>query len=235
MNFPGTLLLRNMAQPPQRKATIVLATSTILLTAWWYLAFGAKGLSPQTGEIDLNSFAQAVWPVLGSGIVLLGLIPMLIIRVVLRESLTDFGWSLGNLRQGIGTTLLFAAVFAGCGYWAALQPEYQAVYPQNAAAGTQFALHLACLFLFYLAWEFHFRGFLFLGLEKPIGLPTAMMIQIMASTFGHLGKPPSEAFGAIGGGLLFAIFVVRTRSVLYGAILHFLLGAALDYFCLFPR
>ena len=84
--------------------------------------------------------------------------------------------------------------------------------------------------LFYLGWEFYFRGFMQMGLRESLGDVNALLVQVMASTLLHIGKPGAETFGAIFGGILWGILVYRTRSLLSGLVQHALLGLALDWF-----
>ena len=67
--------------------------------------------------------------------------------------------------------------------------------------------------LFYLGWEFHFRGFLQFGLGGRLGPVNAILIQVMASSLLHIGKPPIETFAAIGGGVLWGVIAYRTQSL----------------------
>ncbi|MCX7428481.1 MAG: CPBP family glutamic-type intramembrane protease, partial [Planctomycetia bacterium] len=62
------------------------------------------------------------------------------------------------------------------------------------------------------------------------GDANAVLVQVLASTLLHIGKPGSEAFGAIFGGLLWGVLVYRTRSLLSGLVQHALLGLSLDWF-----
>ena len=51
----------------------------------------------------------------------------------------------------------------------------------------------------------------------------------MASTLLHIGKPAVETYSAIAGGIVWGIVAYRTRSLLAGLLLHFLLGISLDW------
>ncbi|MEE8452049.1 MAG: CPBP family intramembrane glutamic endopeptidase [Thermoguttaceae bacterium] len=111
--------------------------------------------------------------------------------------------------------------------------ERLAEYPVNKSAANSpamFGLHACTYALFYPGWEFHFRGFLQFGLRGRLGLINAILIQVMASSLLHIGKPPAETFAAIGGGVVWGVIAHRTQSLLPGLLQHFLLGIALDYF-----
>ena len=103
----------------------------------------------------------------------------------------------------------------------------------NRNAGTSpstFGVHACTLALFYLGWEFFFRGFMQCGLRDKLGTVNALGVQVIASTLLHLGTPWVENFAAIAGGILWGILVFLTRSLLSGLVQHFLLGLSLVYF-----
>ena len=118
-------------------------------------------------------------------------------------------------------------------YLASCDPATREVYPINKSAGSSpviFGLHACTYLLFYVGWEFHFRGFLQFGLCDKLGAANALLVQVMASSLLHIGRSGVEAFAAIGGGILWGVIAYRTRSLLSGLLQHFLLGIALDWF-----
>jgi membrane protease YdiL (CAAX protease family) len=46
----------------------------------------------------------------------------------------------------------------------------------------------------------------------------------------HIGKPADEIYGAILGGVVFGFVALRSRSLLYVILIHWVLGVALDLF-----
>ena len=84
--------------------------------------------------------------------------------------------------------------------------------------------------LFYMGWEFYFRGFLLFGLRDSLGAVNAVLVQTLASALLHIGSPAAESFGAVLAGLLWGVLALQTRSLLSGLGQHFLLGIALDAF-----
>jgi membrane protease YdiL (CAAX protease family) len=76
-------------------------------------------------------------------------------------------------------------------------------------------------------------AFLQFGLGSRLGPINAILIQVIASSLIHIGKPPVETFAAIGGGVLWGVIAYRSQSLLSGLLQHFLLGIALDYFICF--
>ena len=69
------------------------------------------------------------------------------------------------------------------------------------------------------AAEFLFRGFLMWTLIGVAG-PSGVVLATFPFVFTHLGKPELETLSTFFGGLAFGWVAWRTRSVLYGALLH---------------
>jgi membrane protease YdiL (CAAX protease family) len=215
---------------PQWKPTVILLSAPVLLLAWKY-GCTAEGFA-YTANTSSN---WAVAYFLG-GFVLLGMIPALMVKVLFRERLSDYGVRIGIPGRTWGTLALLAPVFVLIAYLSTGDPQIRIKYPINHQAGTSteaFALHAALNLLYYLGWEFYFRGFLLHGLRGSVGDANAVLIQVLASALVHIGSPAAEAFGSILGGLLWGALALCTRSLLAGLGQHFLLGVALDAFLCF--
>jgi membrane protease YdiL (CAAX protease family) len=114
--------------------------------------------------------------------------------------------------------------------------EFREYYPLNRAAGrssASFAAHAAGLALFYLAWEFHFRGFLQWGLAEPLGASAALWVQVMVSCAMHFDRPDAELWASIPAAVLWGLQSNYTGAIWAGFAQHWLLGITLDYFICF--
>ena len=211
---------------PQLKPTVILLSSTVLLLSWRYGCHHTLFDDPVRGAF--LSYAGFF--------VLAGLVPALIVKVVFRERLRDYGVGLGNRGRTAGSFLVMAPMFLVIAYVASHIPSIRSYYPVNPSAGESpafFGMHALTYVLFYMGWEFHFRGFMQVGLKDSMGLANAVFIQVMASTLLHIGTPGLEAYGAILGGLWWGFLVYTNRSILSGMLQHMLLGLALDFFIAF--
>jgi membrane protease YdiL (CAAX protease family) len=85
------------------------------------------------------------------------------------------------------------------------------------------------LFGYIFAWEFLWRGYMLFGLESIFGW-YAVFIQTIPFVILHNGKPAIETFSAIAGGIMLGIIAIKTRTILYGVILHFGLIFFIDLF-----
>jgi membrane protease YdiL (CAAX protease family) len=220
---------------PQRKPTLILVSSTVLMLVWRYYCSTEFLAGRFEGVTSDPRVAGAIGSFL-SCFVLLGLVPALAVKLVFRERLHDYGVGLGIPVHAWWTFAILAPVFLLAAYLAADDRQILTKFPVNPQAGAStgmFALHALTYFLFYVGWEFHFRGFLLFGLRSSLGDANAVLIQTMASALLHIGSPASETFGAILAGLLWGALALRTRSLLSGLGQHYLLGIALDAFICF--
>ena len=185
--------------------------------------------------------AHPLWDMQAQGyqflaaLVCMALLPALWIRLSGAGRLADYGVALGDWRFGLRFLLLGMVALALPLYINAGAADFQAEYPLARVAGTSLGLFLLwelCYLVYYIAWEFFFRGFWQLGLQARIGFLGAMALQTGVSTVMHGGKPQGEMLAAIVAGPVFGLVAVRTRSVLWVLLLHWYVGGMTDLFCL---
>ena len=68
------------------------------------------------------------------------------------------------------------------------------------------------------------------GLRDRLGDWNAILVQTLASSLLHVGKPFGETVGAVLGGLVWGVVAFRSRSLLVPLLTHWLLGLSLDLF-----
>jgi membrane protease YdiL (CAAX protease family) len=168
------------------------------------------------------------------GCAILGLTPAFAARPILGRSVADLGLGLGDWRRGLPLLALGVVVGLAIGYQSATSSDLAAVYPLGAAtlAPAAFTVHVLAYLLYYAGFEFHFRGFLLLGLRDHLGAGPANLLQAGLATLVHLGKPHVELAAVIPASLLFGWVALRTRSIWYAVAIHWVVGVALDYFLL---
>jgi len=225
----------SLLRSPQGEAGTVLLFSPLLIITWYY--FGSREFfwqhRPEWSAAAGDPAAAACTYMFLAAFVLLGLIPFLVVRFVLRRPPADYGVSFGNRRRTCRSFLLLAPVMILIAWLSAHDHTIQAYYPLNRRAGETsagFAFHAAMYVLYYLGWEFHFRGFLQHGLRRTMGDWPAMLVQTLASTLAHLGRPAVETYAAVIAGVFWGFLAFRTRSLLSGLLQHALLGVTVDYF-----
>lgn len=148
------------------------------------------------------------------------------------EFLRAAGVQAGNVRLGLLLTAAAVPLAALSALISRRDPAMRRQYPFSKAAcggaGKFAAYGTAYLFLYYLPWEFVFRGLLFFPLAGTLGLAPALAVQTMLSTVYHLGHPDTEVLAALGAGFAFGLVAYHTRSILYTAAIHGLVGLLTD-------
>lgn len=219
----------------QRKPTVILLVSPVLLVTWYYFgstAYYSDHLAERFCLWNDPAATAAAYSFLAT-FLLLGVVPALIVKVVFRESLAEYGIQLGDRVRTVRSFLMLAPVFVLAGYIGSHDESVLAYYPINKSAGNSpgmFGLHACTYALYYAGWEFHFRGFTQFGLRRSIGDVNALLVQVLGSAVMHVGKPMTETYAAIAAGILWGLVAYRTRSLLSGVLQHFLLGLSLDWF-----
>lgn len=184
-----------------------------------------------TGDlvIDAEIFRAA-----GSLILILAI--AVIIRLVFRQSLTEYGFGIGQWTRA-PLLMLATPVLVVFAYLGAQRAEYQAFYPQTPGLADRslsvFLFHIAVMACFYVAWEFLFRGFLQSSLVPRLGVLGAIAVQTLASSLAHADRPDTELIGSILIGAIWGFLAYRTRSIWPCVLQHMLLGLSLDYFLCF--
>jgi uncharacterized protein len=217
------------------KPMIILAVSTVVMITWRCFFSPQYYLEQLSGRFVWFAdpvATAAVYSFLGA-LLLMGVVPALIVKLVFREKLADYGVRFGDRVRTVRSFLICAPIFVLVAYLAARNPTFWKEYPINRHAGVSmqtFALHALTYLMYYVGWEFLFRGFMQHGLQESMGAANAIWVQVMASAIMHIGKPAGEIYGSIGGGLLWGILAYRTRSLLSGLLQHSLLGILVDWF-----
>lgn len=164
-------------------------------------------------------------------------IPVLIILFLSPEplaSLEGAGLSLGNWRRGLLILIIGAPLALLSGFVGSRDPELRRFYPFSKTACRSprsfVAFEAAYLLLYYVVWEFLYRGILFFPLIPAIGLVPALALQTIISTLHHAGHPRSEILAALGAGFVFGLVAYFTGSILYPIFLHALTGISTDTF-----
>jgi membrane protease YdiL (CAAX protease family) len=217
------------------KSTVILLSVPIILITFNY--FGTKTfylnhLASAFVLFEDTELTSVLYTFLAS-FVLLGCIPALIAKFIFREPLSVYGVRFGDIRWGIKAFLLLAPVMIALAYLSSRTQPFRLEYPLYKGASSSLwtsTVYAFSYLVFYLGWEFFFRGYMQFGLEGAFGGWNAILVQTLASCLLHTGKPLGEIYASIFGGIVLGIIAWRGRSLLFVLLLHWLLGASLDVF-----
>ena len=215
-----------------KKTILVLASTPLLLSLYIYHgkhgSFSCfSGYFHSPAAYDLASY---VFEYLSS-LLLFFIIPLILIKYVLRESPANYGLKAGEVKSGLAFSLVAMVVLVPFLFSGSLVPGMQATYPQARSVIGNYRLFwvLEFFYLFYyIGWEFFFRGFMLFGLRDKFGDLAAVLIQTIPSCIMHLGRPEVETLGSIIAGIVFGFLALRTGSIFYPLIIHFFLGVFTD-------
>jgi membrane protease YdiL (CAAX protease family) len=224
---------RELLQPP----ALALVVVTLVLVTRWAL-----------GESVGVALLRPLWTVLGAlsplfrlalvqqqvvAIVLQLGVPALVVWLVHRRRLRDFGLGLGDSRFWLPVSaVVFAIQLPVVALYLARDPVYVRRYPSLAPArqgGAVLWIWEASRLLYMLSWEFLFRGYLLFALEPRLG-PLSCVVQMIPFALMHIvsNKPVSEVYFTVGSGLLSGVFALVSRSAWPIILLHGIGAVLLD-------
>lgn len=216
---------------------IILLSAPVLLTIYRYHGF------PDT--FDTNSYSgsasDTVQRIIQFAVFffLTFLIPFLYAVFVMKVKLSDLGFGAGNFKQGLRFLIFIPVLVLPAIYFAAKMPDVQSEYPLAKSLMTDqthlIVYQFAYIILYYIAWEFYFRGFLLFGLKDRFGVVNAILIQTISSCLIHIGKPEGEIVGSIIIGIIFGVIAIKTRSIWYVFLIHASIGVLLDLFIIYGK
>jgi membrane protease YdiL (CAAX protease family) len=232
----------------ERRATVVLLTVAVCLLMIHYLKFATSyeaalsWIGEQTGKYGLLDEARhgryyALGAELWWGAVhLLGyvVLPALVIRLILRERVRDFGLHWGDTARYTGWYLLLATPIIGFAFLASYRQDFLEHYPfYRLAFRSGFdLLAWEVIYLLQFAFlEFFFRGF-FLHACKPAFGANAVFVMVVPYLMIHFAKPWPEASGAILFGLFLGVLALRSRSIWGGTLVHMSVALSMDLLAL---
>jgi len=226
---PRTFVRGEEVQP-----TVVLILAALLTACHRYFGSleAARHFMPACDGITAAVF------MFGAAFVLFGIIPCGVLVLGFREHPSAYGLQWGDWRLGLKLVLaLLPPITAAFLYPASGNAEIRAFFPFAPEAGSSIVKFLMLQVprgaLYYTAWEFFFRGFMLFGLRRYVGDWLAVCMQTIPQCLWHIGMPTGELLSSIGGGLLFGMIALRTRSIVWPMLLHYLMGVVLDILIIF--
>ncbi|MDR2641878.1 MAG: CPBP family intramembrane metalloprotease [Planctomycetaceae bacterium] len=174
-----------------------------------------------------------------SAFILFGIIPILIVKFVFHENLSDYGLRIGEVVRTFRSFCIAFPLVTVIAIMAGNSDLFHNVYPFNFGlrrcnlsdelSYEIFLIHAFLYLGYYFGWEFMFRGFMQHGLSTKCGIGIAILMQTITSVMLHFGHPTGEIFGSICAGLAWGYLAYRSRSILSGFAQHATLGIVLDW------
>lgn len=239
-----------------RKVIAVLVTTCVILTLqnyvfrsgsfqqaaalleWLGAADLASWINAHTYAVQDRQLAQLLFWAAGS-VTTYVIIPALVIRLVLRERIADYGLNFHGILGSSWLYLVMFLVMLGPLALASQTDAFQAKYPfYHVQAGEHFWPRLWIWETAYVgqffALEFFFRGFMLHGLRQRLGIYSVFVMTVPYCMI-HFGKPMAETFAAIGAGIVLGLMSLKTRSIWFGACLHVAVAMTMDFLALWHK
>ncbi|MBN1633921.1 MAG: CPBP family intramembrane metalloprotease [Ignavibacteria bacterium] len=197
---------------------IIFLTTTFATPGFYYKVFGGDRLQ-----------SRLYWFITDGTIMFI--ISVLLIKLVLKEKLKNFGFGFGDYKFGLITMFLFFVIMIPVLWIVSASPTFASAYPQGGPLLKQnlslLILYEFCMLIYMLGWEFLWRGFTLFGLYTKFGV-YAIFIQMIPFFILHRGKPELELFASIFAGIILGVQAIRARSFIYSWILHWLVMVSID-------
>lgn len=165
---------------------------------------------------------------------------LIFIKLVHKQPLSDFGLSFNMTTEIVLVILMGIPVSVLSGIAGALDEQVYGTYPlidlhRYESCRLVFGYYVS-YFLYYVGWEFFFRGFLLNACKRKMGTLGAILFTTMISALIHTsiastGKPMIETLSAIPAGIMFGYIAYRSKSIYPTLIIHTMIGFSTDFFC----
>ena len=165
------------------------------------------------------------------------LIPVIVIKVFLKEHVIDYGWRIADTRQHwLGYLLLLTPILCFV-VMVSFRDDFSSHYPFYSKAGrswTDFILWECLYIMQFIALEFFFRGFMLRSLQPAMGA-NAIWVMCIPYLMIHFPKLWLESTGAFLFGLFLGILAIRSRSIWGGVAVHVGIALLMDITALIQR
>lgn len=158
------------------------------------------------------------------------IIPWLVIRLLFKEQMLDFGWRWNQVTEHWRGYLLLLSPILVFVVLVSFGEDFVNHYPFYSLAGRSW-LDLLLWELLYLSQfvflEFFFRGFMLNALRPALGA-NAIWVMCVPYLMIHFPKLWLEATGAILFGLFLGILALQSRSIWGGVLVHAGVALSMD-------
>ena len=217
--------------------TLVLLCVPVIMAVLWY--FGRSGFfRRELGTVLPETMFTPLYPFLYlcvSSLLLRMILPICLVRFVLRKPLKDFGFV--SARRPARTWLPYLSLYLALLpviVIAGRFPAFRNCYPQFGVSPDGTRLELAvflagqvCYLLLFVSGEAFWRGFVLFGLRPHFG-HYAILIMTIPYTMQHFGKPFPETMGAVLTGFVLGWLAMRRGDFWPGVALHYAAALTMD-------
>ncbi len=220
------------ALDPQTVTVLTLATVLAMAHALWGTR---KFFRKELAEL-LGLPATGLWPEVYSDLAqwVLGFaIPVAVLVLIFRRRPVEIGLGAGDVKLGLAIAAIYAPIVAAATWLLSDTAPFLDKYPGLDAARDAWTVFLGyqlSMLIYWIGWEYLWRGFVLFGTRHTFGV-YAIFIQMIPFALLHIRKPPVEAMLSIPGGLLLGLLIWRCRSFWIAVPIHAFQMLTIDLWC----
>lgn len=227
--------ISNLSEP-EFEFTVVILLTLLGYTFYYFLAFSEK-----SNEVLFRFFKIKKGPIQQfcfqkiTGFLIMGLFPFVILSICLQSPL-KYGFLENMQSETLFWILGIGLIVIPINFLIAGKPQNLEQYPQirtpNWSSNT-FLVNFVGWFMYLLAYEFLFRGVLFLGSLSMLGLIPAIVLNTAIYSLAHLPKGSKETFGSIPVGILVCFITFKTGNIWASFFIHLTMAFSNEVFAFY--
>jgi uncharacterized protein len=191
---------------------------------------GQRFASALTEGENTRLYALLFWA--SSCVLLYFVIPALVVKLVFRQSLKDYGLGLSGAWKHIMVYVILFFIVVPAVIAVSFSERFQEQYPFyksyiDGQLPPGFVIWELAYAMQFFALEFFFRGFLLHGLKHRMGF-YAVFAMIIPYCMIHFGKPFPETLAAIIAGFVLGVLSLRTKTIWLGFLIHVSVAWSMD-------
>ncbi|MBM4394464.1 MAG: CPBP family intramembrane metalloprotease [Deltaproteobacteria bacterium] len=236
--------IRDAIASVDREVAVVLLSIPLVMTTLWYFGrpdFYHARIAPHVPPDAPFGYLYPFMYFSLSCVVLRSVVPLLLVRFVLRRRPRDYGWHpRGTFEYWWGYLGLFVLVIPFVVYASTL-PSFLDRYPfcseairDNRVQIADFVVSQLFYGLIFLSGESYWRGFVAFGLERRFGY-AGILVMVIPYCMSHYGKPVAETYGSILAGIVLGFLALRHRSFWLGVAVHWAVAMLMDVLAIARR
>ncbi len=166
-------------------------------------------------------------------------LPLLLIKFIFKEKLSDYGLRLKGSFKDYRLYLLMLCVMIPLVLFFSTTASFQARYPFYELSGNEplypnLLIWELFYFLQFFALEFFFRGFMLHGTKQQFGFYSVVVMTIPYCII-HFGKPLPETIAAIIAGIVLGTLSLKSKSIWLGVAIHYSVAITMDLCALYQK
>ncbi len=156
------------------------------------------------------------------------IVPAIILKYFYHEKLLHFGLNFHHFSKGLKFVGVLLPILFLMIFFSAKTPEIINEYPLAKVQSISLFIIMEFFYLlYYIGWEFLFRGMILCGIQK-YSIVLLLVLSTIPSTLLHYSKPDGEIVLAIIAGFVLGYYVYKYKTIWFAVFLHWCVGILMD-------